>query len=41
MAPLAASGWFVAGWLTCAVMSGALLLLAVKSYVEEDQEEDQ
>lgn len=31
------SGFFLAGWLTCAVMSGAILLLAVRTYVEEDQ----
>lgn len=33
------SGFFLAGWLTCAVMSGALLLLAVRATVREDQAE--
>jgi hypothetical protein len=31
------SAYFIAGWLTCAVMSGAILLLAVRSYVKEDE----
>jgi len=34
---LDAAGYFVLGWLTCAVMSGALLLWAVKTYKDEDQ----
>ena len=39
VAVLTASGYFVAGWMTCAVMSGSLLLWAVKTYERERQDE--
>lgn len=37
---LATSGYFVAGFLTCAVMTGSLLLWASRTYISEEERDD-